>query len=67
MILGDMDSASDAALRCGAELIVHAYPDGRAPGRERLRDLGLEHVIVPAAGHQRGRGDAARLREGRRR
>ena len=22
--------------RCGAELIVHAYPDGRAPGRERL-------------------------------
>jgi uncharacterized membrane-anchored protein len=36
LILGDMDSASDAALRCGAELIVHAYPDGRAPGRERL-------------------------------
>ena len=38
IILGDMDSASDAALRCGAELIVHAYPDGRAPGRERLLD-----------------------------
>ena len=32
VILGDMDSASDAALRCKAELIVHAYPDGRAPG-----------------------------------
>ena len=45
-----MDSASDAALRSGAELIVHAYPDGRAPGRERLLDLGLEHKVVPAAG-----------------
>ena len=50
MILGDMDSASDEALRCGAELIVHAYPDGRAPGRERLLELGLEHSLVPAAG-----------------
>lgn len=50
VILGDMDSAGDAALRCGAELIVHAYPDGRAPGRQRLLDLGLEHTLVPAAG-----------------
>jgi len=50
VILGDMDSAGDAALRCGAELIVHAYPDGRAPGRERLAELGLEHTAVPAAG-----------------
>jgi uncharacterized membrane-anchored protein len=50
VILGDMDSASDAALNCGAELIVHAYPDGRAPGRERLTELGLEHTAVPAAG-----------------
>jgi uncharacterized membrane-anchored protein len=50
MILGDMDSASDAALRCGAELIVHAYPDGRAPGRERLLEAGLDHQVIPAAG-----------------
>ncbi|HEX7058679.1 MAG TPA: putative cytokinetic ring protein SteA [Solirubrobacterales bacterium] len=50
VILGDMDSAGDAALRCGAELIVHAYPDGRAPGRERLLELELEHTLVPAAG-----------------
>jgi uncharacterized membrane-anchored protein len=50
VILGDMDSAGDAALRCGAELIVHAYPDGRAPGRERLLELGLEHTLLPAAG-----------------
>jgi uncharacterized membrane-anchored protein len=50
MILGDMDSASDEALNSGAELVVHAYPDGRAPGRERLVELGLEHLVVPAAG-----------------
>jgi uncharacterized membrane-anchored protein len=50
VVLGDMDSASDAVLASGAELIVHAYPDGRAPGRERLERLGLEFVTVPAAG-----------------
>jgi uncharacterized membrane-anchored protein len=50
VILGDMDSASDSALRCGAELIVHAYPDGRAPGRERLVELNLPHNVIPAAG-----------------
>lgn len=50
VILGDMDSASDAALGSGAELIVHAYPDGRAPGRDRLRRSGLEHTVFPADG-----------------
>ena len=50
MIVGDMDSASDATLRSGAELIVHAYPDGRAPGRELLEQLSLEHKVVPAPG-----------------
>ena len=50
LVLGDMDSASDQALECGAELVVHAYPDGRAPGRERVERLGLEHVVLPAAG-----------------
>jgi uncharacterized membrane-anchored protein len=50
LVLGDMDSAGDAALHSGAELVVHAYPDGRAPGRERLERLGLEHLVVPAVG-----------------
>ncbi len=50
MIVGDMDSASDAALRCGAELVVHAYPDGRAPGREHLEELELPFKLVPAPG-----------------
>jgi uncharacterized membrane-anchored protein len=50
IIVGDMDSAGEPALRSGAELVVHAYPDGRAPGRERLQELGLEHTVVPAPG-----------------
>ena len=48
MIVGDMDSATEDALRCGAELVVHAYPDGRAPGRDRLDHLQLPYKIVPA-------------------
>jgi uncharacterized membrane-anchored protein len=50
MIIGDMDSCSDATLRCGAEIIVHAYRDGRAPGVERVEQLGLQPVIFPALG-----------------
>jgi len=50
MIVGDMDSAADATLACGAELVVHAYPDGRAPGREVLDRLGLPHKVVPMPG-----------------
>jgi uncharacterized membrane-anchored protein len=50
IIVGDMDSVSDMALRCGAELIVHAYRDGRAPGADRLERLGLESRIFAAAG-----------------
>jgi uncharacterized membrane-anchored protein len=50
MIVGDMDSAGESALRCGAELVVHSYPDGRAPGRHRLEQLGLPFKLVPAPG-----------------
>jgi uncharacterized membrane-anchored protein len=50
MIVGDMDSAGEAALRCGAELVVHSYPDGRAPGRHRLEELGVNFKLVPAPG-----------------
>jgi uncharacterized membrane-anchored protein len=58
MVLGDMDSAGEAALRSGAELIVHAYADGRAPGAERLRRLDLPHTMLPSAGTSQ---DAAML------
>lgn len=50
MILGDMDSATDAALRSGAEVVVHAYRDGRAPGSERLDGIGVQHLVAPAIG-----------------
>jgi uncharacterized membrane-anchored protein len=50
LIVGDMDSVSDATLVCGAEIIVHAYRDGRAPGLERVRRLGIEPVVFPATG-----------------
>jgi len=42
IIVGDMDSVSDEALRSGAELIAHAYADGRCPAMERITALGLE-------------------------
>ena len=50
IIIGDMDSVSEEALRCGAELVVHAYPDGRAPGAERVKQLGLDAHIFPIGG-----------------
>jgi uncharacterized membrane-anchored protein len=63
LIVGDMDSVSDTALRLAGErprswfrrrppleLVLHAYPDGSAPGRERLDALGLPYRVVEAAG-----------------
>jgi uncharacterized membrane-anchored protein len=50
MIVGDMDSVSDRGLTCGAEIVVHAYRDGNAPGLERVRALGIEPVVFPATG-----------------
>jgi len=49
MIIGDMDSVSDDSLRCGAEIVVHAYADGRAPGLKRVQDLGVEAITFPAS------------------
>ncbi|MGE5598580.1 MAG: putative cytokinetic ring protein SteA [Bacteroidota bacterium] len=50
ILIGDMDSVSDEALRSGAEVVVHAYPDGRAPGLERVKALGVPCHIFPAPG-----------------
>jgi uncharacterized membrane-anchored protein len=50
LIVGDMDSVSDRGLQCGAELVVHAYPDGEAPGLARVEALGLAAVVCPAPG-----------------
>jgi uncharacterized membrane-anchored protein len=50
LVIGDMDSVSDSGLCCGAELVVHAYPDGTAPGLDRVKRLGLTAEVCPAAG-----------------
>ena len=50
VIVGDFDSVSGRALDSGAELVVHAYRDGRAPGLQRLRDLDHNAVVFPATG-----------------
>jgi uncharacterized membrane-anchored protein len=50
MIVGDMDSVSNEALLTGAEVVVHAYPGGSAPGLERLNALEVPCVIFEATG-----------------
>lgn len=50
LIVGDMDSVSDRALTSGAEIVVHAYRDGRAPGLERVLQVGVQPVVFPATG-----------------
>jgi uncharacterized membrane-anchored protein len=62
LIIGDMDSVSDSALRLAlsrpkrlrrkqpTEIVLHAYRDGFAPGQARLEDLGVPYTIVRAAG-----------------
>ena len=50
IIIGDMDSVSDKALLSGAELIAHAYPDGRSPASDRLTCLGLSHSVFRCPG-----------------
>jgi uncharacterized membrane-anchored protein len=50
VIIGDFDSVSERALRCGAELVHHVHPDGRAPGREALLEWGVDYHEFVAEG-----------------
>ena len=61
LIVGDMDSVSERALRgalasgrwprrAPCEIVVHAYPGGRAPGRTRLESLGIPYQIMESSG-----------------
>ena len=50
VIVGDMDSVSDRALKSGAEVLVHAYRDGVAPGAERCERLGVPYQVVSIPG-----------------
>ena len=62
LIIGDMDSVTTEALQSGAEVVVHAYPGGRAPGLDRIEALGLDAHLFEATGNVRGHRDAARVR-----
>ncbi|HEX6989726.1 MAG TPA: putative cytokinetic ring protein SteA, partial [Bacillota bacterium] len=50
VVLGDMDSVSDGALAAARQRIVHAYPDGAAPGLARVRALGLDAEVFAVVG-----------------
>lgn len=50
IIIGDMDSVTDNALKSGTEVIIHAYPDGRAPGLDRVKNCNVDYKIIPALG-----------------
>lgn len=50
IVLGDMDSVSDQTLLGACELIVHAFPDGRAPGATRLMKLGVKYSVFATPG-----------------
>jgi len=64
VIIGAFASVSDAALRSGAVLVVHAFPGGHAPGAARLDALGVRYTTFESVGtsedlalllaHQRG-------------
>jgi uncharacterized membrane-anchored protein len=50
LVFGDMDSVSPQGLRLAVHVLVHAYPDGHAPGLERVKAAGLKAETLPAPG-----------------
>lgn len=50
IVIGDMDSVSDEALRICRDIVVHAYPNGKAPGLARVKKLGLDAKTFVAPG-----------------
>lgn len=50
LIVGNPDSISADALKCGAQVVLPADADGHAVGLERIQDLGIGAMTFPAAG-----------------
>ena len=51
LVFGDMDSVSRRGLCAAEHVLVHAYPDGEAPGMERVRAAGIKDArTLPAPG-----------------
>jgi uncharacterized membrane-anchored protein len=49
LIVGNPAEISDRALTGGADVVVPAFADGRAPGLHRVQDLGAGAVTFPAS------------------
>jgi uncharacterized membrane-anchored protein len=58
LIVGDMDSVSEAALREATEVVAQADYQGRVTGLSRVQDLRIEPVVFPTSGSSE---DAAML------
>jgi uncharacterized membrane-anchored protein len=50
LVIGDMDSMSDAALRESGEVVAHADGHGRLVGLARVQDLRIDPILFPTAG-----------------
>ncbi|MCW2538552.1 MAG: thiamine pyrophosphokinae, catalytic region [Frankiales bacterium] len=50
LVIGDMDSMSDAALRESGEVVAHADRHGRLVGLARVQDLRIDPILFPTAG-----------------
>lgn len=51
LIVSNPETVTVDTLRCGAQVVVPADPDGHAPGLERIQDLGIAAVPFPASGN----------------
>ena len=50
LIVGNPEQMSADVLKCGAQVVLPADPDGHAAGLERIQDLGIVAMTFPAAG-----------------
>ncbi|MBV7295526.1 thiamine pyrophosphokinase [Corynebacterium sp. TAE3-ERU12] len=48
LIIGDPKSMRAETLRCGAQVVLPADPDGHAAGLERIQDLNIGAITFPA-------------------
>lgn len=49
LIVGDPDGITAETLKCGAEVVLPADPDGHAQGLSRIQDLGIGAMTFPAS------------------
>ncbi len=50
VVVTDLEEATDTALQCGAEVVVHAEADGRVRGMDRLERLTVNHTTFVTGG-----------------